>query len=287
MDIKFNCPKCGQHIAADEVAAGMTVACPNCRQAFIVPAHAPTKSPDPSLSKQSALRPAEKAAPRPKIWVFAVVFAIVAAFASLALLWPRTKPPPGPPSRAAAPSIAADSSSAKPAPRQDPEAKSERTREYATVTEIGANSTAKWTTNWEAFVAEFQPCFDKGEVTKSDNVQLAKKFNAHVVTWSGTADGPLSDGKVSITMPRAQLRLSERSTGYVQHLTLRPEGAHANAWAAVSPGQKVKFRTTLVGSALGPIIYGMGKNAGQLLILWRTKDAELISFASPSRAVGP
>jgi DNA-directed RNA polymerase subunit RPC12/RpoP len=36
-DIKFNCPQCGTHLAVDAAGAGMTVACPNCGQAIIVP----------------------------------------------------------------------------------------------------------------------------------------------------------------------------------------------------------------------------------------------------------
>jgi cytohesin len=36
-DIKFNCPQCGQHIAVDATGAGMTVACPQCSLAILVP----------------------------------------------------------------------------------------------------------------------------------------------------------------------------------------------------------------------------------------------------------
>jgi cytohesin len=36
-DIKFNCPQCGQHIAVDATAAGMTVVCPQCSLAILVP----------------------------------------------------------------------------------------------------------------------------------------------------------------------------------------------------------------------------------------------------------
>jgi hypothetical protein len=37
VDIKFSCSRCGQHIAVDETAAGLTAACPNCKQALVVP----------------------------------------------------------------------------------------------------------------------------------------------------------------------------------------------------------------------------------------------------------
>ena len=37
MDITFNCDKCGQHVVIDESGAGMTVQCPSCSSALIVP----------------------------------------------------------------------------------------------------------------------------------------------------------------------------------------------------------------------------------------------------------
>ncbi|GEM_PF-657524 len=37
MDIKFECAQCGQRIAIDESAAGLTVQCPQCQQNLVVP----------------------------------------------------------------------------------------------------------------------------------------------------------------------------------------------------------------------------------------------------------
>jgi hypothetical protein len=37
MDIRFNCPHCGQHLCVEERAAGMTVSCPSCNQQSEVP----------------------------------------------------------------------------------------------------------------------------------------------------------------------------------------------------------------------------------------------------------
>jgi transcription elongation factor Elf1 len=37
MDIRFNCPRCNQHLAVDQSGAGMTVNCPNCKAQIEIP----------------------------------------------------------------------------------------------------------------------------------------------------------------------------------------------------------------------------------------------------------
>jgi membrane protein YdbS with pleckstrin-like domain/DNA-directed RNA polymerase subunit RPC12/RpoP len=37
MDMRFNCPRCGQHLSVDESGAGMTVSCPNCSEHIEIP----------------------------------------------------------------------------------------------------------------------------------------------------------------------------------------------------------------------------------------------------------
>jgi Domain of unknown function (DUF4190) len=46
-DFKFSCPACGQHIACDTSNAGMTVACPACQTALVVP-QPPAAAPAPA-----------------------------------------------------------------------------------------------------------------------------------------------------------------------------------------------------------------------------------------------
>jgi DNA-directed RNA polymerase subunit RPC12/RpoP len=51
-DIEFNCPQCDQHLAVEATAAGITVACPNCGQAILVPQMAPGSA-KPESPKQT------------------------------------------------------------------------------------------------------------------------------------------------------------------------------------------------------------------------------------------
>jgi DNA-directed RNA polymerase subunit RPC12/RpoP len=37
MDIRFNCPRCGQHLSIEEKGAGMRVGCPNCNEQIEIP----------------------------------------------------------------------------------------------------------------------------------------------------------------------------------------------------------------------------------------------------------
>jgi hypothetical protein len=71
-DIKFNCPQCGQLLAVDATGAGLTVACPKCNQAIIVPQLA-------QLAKPERLA-------RGKWWWLAAGMAALALVAGL-LIW--------------------------------------------------------------------------------------------------------------------------------------------------------------------------------------------------------
>ena len=45
MDIKVNCPSCGQHLVVDSAEAGQQTSCPTCASPFIIPAIARVASP--------------------------------------------------------------------------------------------------------------------------------------------------------------------------------------------------------------------------------------------------
>ena len=48
MDLKFECPKCGQHLAVEQRGAGMTVNCPSCKERIEIPSGtAPPPLPPP------------------------------------------------------------------------------------------------------------------------------------------------------------------------------------------------------------------------------------------------
>jgi hypothetical protein len=57
MDLRFECPRCGQHLSATRSQIGVTAPCPNCNAAVTVPKtstlpHAPPTSPQTKLRKK-------------------------------------------------------------------------------------------------------------------------------------------------------------------------------------------------------------------------------------------
>lgn len=65
MDIRFACPRCDQHIAIDELGAGMEINCPTCQSLCVVPPQAPVRSlptlmaPPPACSPVMAPSPGQ------------------------------------------------------------------------------------------------------------------------------------------------------------------------------------------------------------------------------------
>jgi hypothetical protein len=64
MDIRFNCPRCGQHLSVEEKGAGMTVNCPSCKDPIEIPrgtAQQLPKAPAPTaLSRLATLPPSSR-----------------------------------------------------------------------------------------------------------------------------------------------------------------------------------------------------------------------------------
>jgi transcription elongation factor Elf1 len=50
MELKFECPKCGQHLAVEPRGAGMTVNCPSCNEQIEIPSGTPVPPPPPRMS---------------------------------------------------------------------------------------------------------------------------------------------------------------------------------------------------------------------------------------------
>ena len=61
-DIVFNCPKCGKSLATDEEAAGLTVQCPDCSQAIVIPHKAVAVQPSPATPMPASPPAAQQAA---------------------------------------------------------------------------------------------------------------------------------------------------------------------------------------------------------------------------------
>lgn len=66
-ELKFNCPRCGQHLSGDESYAGMEIVCPACGNQVIVPGAAPTRlaaaggpPPVPGAPSKAVPRPSGK-----------------------------------------------------------------------------------------------------------------------------------------------------------------------------------------------------------------------------------
>jgi hypothetical protein len=52
MDLKFECPSCGQHLSATRVQIGVTAPCPNCNTAVTVPKTSTLPDPPPAPRKK-------------------------------------------------------------------------------------------------------------------------------------------------------------------------------------------------------------------------------------------
>ena len=49
MDIRFNCPRCGQHLTVEKQGAGMLVNCPSCNERIDIPRGIPAEVPKVSV----------------------------------------------------------------------------------------------------------------------------------------------------------------------------------------------------------------------------------------------
>lgn len=80
MDIRFDCPCCGQNLAVDKKGAGMVVNCPNCKEQIEIPVG--TASQAPKVSRHA---PASKSSrdkqrrPIKPVKSFFIVFAAILA----------------------------------------------------------------------------------------------------------------------------------------------------------------------------------------------------------------
>ena len=63
-ELKFECPRCGQHLVVEERGAGLTVNCPTCKQEIDIPSRAqpPPQPLPPPVPSVSTLRQTQKSA---------------------------------------------------------------------------------------------------------------------------------------------------------------------------------------------------------------------------------
>ena len=52
MDLRFECPRCGQHLSATPAQIGLTAPCPNCNAAVTVPKTSTLPHPPPAPQKK-------------------------------------------------------------------------------------------------------------------------------------------------------------------------------------------------------------------------------------------
>jgi len=87
MELKFECPKCGQHISATPAQIGVTAPCPNCNTAVTVPNPSPQPPSPPAASTATAKKRRKseflgKGASRPMLIIGIIALVALLIFAS-------------------------------------------------------------------------------------------------------------------------------------------------------------------------------------------------------------
>jgi hypothetical protein len=137
---------------------------------------------------------------------------------------------------------------------------------------------ATWKTDWGSFIAELSPYFKRGAPMS----ELKQKFEGQQVAWIGEIEEVSlkpEEGSVKMKMPPEPVSLSDGTTTDVDYLHLSPKGQNVKKWESVKAGTMIRFRTTLKGSSIFPVIallQGAGANAGKANVVISTDDAELI-----------
>ena len=138
---------------------------------------------------------------------------------------------------------------------------------------------ATWKNDWAVFASTLSSLFKRGAL-KAD---LEAQFAGQIVNWTGVVKEVRRTGdqvSVQIDMPAKTIDLSDGTTTTVDRLGLTPVGAEAQKWVAIATGTSVRFRTTLKGDGLFPVIglmQGMGDNAGKKIVIISTEGLELLS----------
>jgi hypothetical protein len=125
---------------------------------------------------------------------------------------------------------------------------------------------ATWKNDWGRFIAELSPYFKRGAPMS----ELKEKFEGQQVAWIGEIEevslNP-PEASVKMKMPPKSVSLSDGTTTDVDYLHLSPKGENVKKWESVKAGTTIRFRTTLKGGSIFPVIallQGAGVNAGRL-----------------------
>jgi hypothetical protein len=73
MELKFECPACGQHISATPAHIGVTAPCPNCNTAVTVPNPSPQPQSPPAANTATAKKSKPSVSPRAVVSVALIV----------------------------------------------------------------------------------------------------------------------------------------------------------------------------------------------------------------------
>jgi hypothetical protein len=87
MDIRFNCPRCGQHLCVEEKGAGMRVDCPTCKGQIEVPRSTASEGSKVSVPTTLSRPPALPRIPRQHGIFYYVFWGTVSLFGTLAILF--------------------------------------------------------------------------------------------------------------------------------------------------------------------------------------------------------
>lgn len=151
--------------------------------------------------------------------------------------------------------------------------------------EPGKQPEVSWKTDWAKFVAEVAPYLKRGAPLS----EVKEKFEGQQVVWEGEIQEvslKADANSVKLRMPAQTVTLSNGAKSEINYLHLAPLKGNGKKWEEVKVGDKVRFRTTLKGDSLFPVVavlQGVGENAGKDRVIISTHDADLVEVIQRKR----
>lgn len=149
----------------------------------------------------------------------------------------------------------------------------------------GKQPDAGWKADWGKFVAELAPYLKRGAPVS----EVKEKFEGQQVVWEAEVREvslKAEANSVKLKMPAQTVTLSNGAKTEIDYLHVAPGKDNAKKWEAVKAGDKVRFRTTLKGDSLFPVVsvlQGIGENAGKDRVIISTHDGELVEVLRPKK----
>jgi hypothetical protein len=154
-----------------------------------------------------------------------------------------------------------------------------------------------WQSDWGMFIDELSPYLKRG----APIAEVKEKFEGKPVIWEGEVREislKADAASIKLKMPAKTVTLHNGGKISIDYLHLAPLKENAKKWEAVKAGDTIRFRSTLKGDSLFPVVVvltGVGENAGKDRVIISLHDGELVevskkakaeSQASPSQLLG-